>query len=41
VLRIVLELDYVKRTIVGFHEMCLSASAHLADVPAGGERHRK
>jgi hypothetical protein len=40
-LRVILELDDVERAVIGFDEMCLGASTHLADVPAGGERHRK
>jgi hypothetical protein len=41
VLWIVLKLHHVKRAVISFHEVCLGASAHLADVPAGGERHLK
>jgi len=41
VLRIVLELDDVELAVVGFEEVGLSASAHLADMAARRERHWK
>ncbi len=40
-LRIVLELDDVKPAVVGFQQVRLSASAHLADMAARHERHGK
>jgi hypothetical protein len=39
VLRIVLKFDDVELAIIGLQQVGLSASAHLADVPARGERH--
>ena len=41
VLRIVAELDHVPIAVVGFQQMGLRASSHLADMTDGGERHRK
>jgi hypothetical protein len=41
VLRIVLQLDDVELAVVGFKQVRLSASAHLADVAARREEHWK
>jgi len=38
-LRIILEFDYVEMAVIRFQQVGLGAAAHLADVPAGGERH--
>ncbi len=41
VLRIVAELDDIPIAVVGFEEVRLRASSHLADMTDGGERHRR
>ena len=41
VLRIVPELDDVEIAVIRFQQVGLSPAAHLADMPAGGERHGK
>jgi len=41
VLRIVLELNNVELAVVGFEQVRLSASAHLANVAARREEHWK